>query len=102
MSTEASSQPVGSQPTVPPMPAATVSRTWEVVSHLVAFSGFIIPFGNVIGPLVIWLMKKAESPSIEAHAKESLNFQISMTIWTILCGISILVVVGVILVPAAV
>ena len=85
------------------MPTATpVSRTWEVLSHIVAFSGFLIPFGNIIGPLVIWLMKKAESPSIEAHAKESLNFQISMTIWTLICAATFLILIGIVLVPAAI
>ena len=42
-------------------------------------------FGNVLGPLIIWLMKRSESGSIEAHGKESLNFQISMTIYGLLC-----------------
>src|SRR5262245_2186770 len=90
-------------PSVPPNPAAaSASRTFEVLCHVLAFAGLIIPFGNIIGPLVIWLMKKGESPSVDAHGKESLNFQISMTIWTLICAATILLAIGVILVPAAV
>lgn len=49
--------------------------------HLGAFCGLIgIPFGNVFGPLVIWLIKKDEMPVVDAHGKESLNFQITVSI----------------------
>ena len=64
-----------------PTPApANPARTWEMLCHLSALAGMIIPFGNLIGPFVIWQIKKAEFPSVEAHAKESLNFQITVTI----------------------
>lgn len=69
------------------------------LSSLIAYAG--VPFGNIIGPLVIWLVKREESPFIDAHGKESLNFQITMTLYTIasialfLCGIGILTFIGV-------
>ena len=56
------------------------SRTWAMAAHLLGLSGFIIPFGNVLGPLVIWLMKRDELSFVGDQAKESLNFQISMTL----------------------
>lgn len=93
MSTEPTSQ-------VPPS-TAPVSRTFEVLSHALGFAGFVFPFGNILGPLIVWLMKKAESPSVDAHGKEALNFQISMTIWVLLCAASWLVLIGIILFPAA-
>ncbi|GAA75271.1 hypothetical protein P20480_1739 [Pseudoalteromonas sp. BSi20480] len=33
-------------------------RTWAMLCHLSAFAGFIVPFGSIIGPLIIWLIKK--------------------------------------------
>ena len=42
---------------------------------------FAIPFLNILGPLVIWLSKKNQHPVINFHGKESLNFQISFTIY---------------------
>ena len=55
-------------------------RTWGMLCHLTAFSGFIIPFGNVLGPLIIWLIKKDEMPFVDDQGKESINFQITILI----------------------
>jgi hypothetical protein len=73
-------------------------NTWAMLCHLTALSGLIgVPFGNLLGPLIIWLIKKDEVPEVNEHGKESLNFQISMTLYAILAGILILVFVGIIL-----
>lgn len=48
---------------------------------LLAHAGTFI--GGFIVPLVIWLVKKDESEYIGEHAKQSLNFQISMFIYAI-------------------
>lgn len=81
-------------------PVASSDRTWVILSHLVALTLFVgIPFGNVIGPLVIWLLKKHESAAVDVNGKESLNFQISMTIYTLLAGLSCFVFIGFVLLP---
>lgn len=54
--------------------------TWGVLSHFSAFLGLIAPLGNILGPLLIWLLKKEESKYIEQNAKNSLNFQITITL----------------------
>ncbi len=65
-----------------PPAIARPSRTWEVLCHAAALCGFIgIPLGNVFGPLIVWLMKRSESPEVEEHGKEALNFQISVSIY---------------------
>jgi uncharacterized protein len=77
-------------------------RTWVILCHLAALTLFLgIPFGNIIGPLVIWLIKKSESAAVDAHGKESLNFQISMSIYTLLAGLSCFVFIGFVLLPVA-
>lgn len=63
------------------MEVSRSEKNYAMLCHLVAFSGFIIPFGSIIGPLVMWLIKKEESEFINYHGKESLNFQISIAIW---------------------
>jgi len=40
-----------------------------------------IPLGNILGPLIVWLIKRNEYPAVDQEGKESLNFQISMTIY---------------------
>ena len=73
-------------------------RTWGMWAHLSSLAGFIgVPFGHIIGPLVIWLVKKDTMPYVDRQGKESLNFQISMTIYSIVAGVLVLVVVGFIL-----
>lgn len=69
-------------------------RTWGMLCHLSSLSGLIIPFGNIIGPLVIWLIKKDQSWFVNDQGKESLNFQISLTIYGIISGVLVLVVIG--------
>jgi hypothetical protein len=72
------------------------ARTWAMLTHLIALCGFIgVPFGHIIGPLVIWLVKKDQFPLVDDQGKESLNFQISMTIYGIVAGILSFVVIGI-------
>jgi|SRR3954462_11452434 len=76
-------------PLQPPPPAGPPlsTQTWEVLCHASAAAGFVCPFGNLIGPLVVWLLKRHESPGVDAHGKEALNFQISWTIYGMILGV---------------
>ncbi len=75
-------------------------RTWGMLAHLSALLGYLIlPFGNIIAPLVVWLVKKDQSQFVGDQAKESLNFQISCTIYMVVALISLMLLVGFILVP---
>lgn len=79
------------------------ANTWAMLCHLTALTIYIgIPFGNIIVPLIIWLIKKDEFAFVDAQGKESLNFQISMTIYAIVAGLSCLAVIGFILLPVIV
>jgi len=62
------------------------ARTWNMLCHLSALSGFVIPFGNFLGPLLIWQIKKDEIPSVEIHGKSALNFQITFFIFALVLG----------------
>lgn len=80
--------------------ADEVERIWAIFCHLGAFAGFIFPFGNILAPLVIWLIKKNESEAVDKHGKESLNFQISLTIYMLASALLIFLVVGIFMVVA--
>jgi uncharacterized protein len=70
-------------------------RTWCVICHLSALAGFVIPgAGHILGPLIVWLVKRGESAQIDAHGKEALNFQISMLIYNVVAGILCLLLIG--------
>ncbi len=62
-------------------------RTWSMLCHLSALAILFIPFGNILGPILVWQIKKKEYPEIDAHAKECINFQITLVIITIIFSI---------------
>jgi uncharacterized protein len=71
-------------------------RTWSIVVHLSALSALLIPFGHVLGPLVIWLIKRGEMPMVDRHGKDALNFQITVTLASFVCGLLFVVGIGVV------
>ncbi len=76
-------------------------RTWGMFCHLSALAVFIFPLlGNIFGPLIVWLVKKDESPFVDDQGKESLNFQITFTICCIFAGILTVIFIGFILLIA--
>jgi uncharacterized protein len=76
------------------------AKTWAVLCHVGGFVGFICPFGNIAAPLVVWLIKKDQYEFVDDQGKESLNFQITMSIAMIVAGLSFFVLIGLILLPA--
>jgi uncharacterized Tic20 family protein len=87
--------------TTPPPAASSSSadvRTWNVLCHASALLGFFFPWaGHILAPLIVWLVKRGDSPEIDANGKESVNFQLSMLIYSIISGILCLVLIGFVL-----
>jgi uncharacterized Tic20 family protein len=86
--------------TTPP-PAGSPSneeKQWALFAHLSALVGYIIPFGSIIGPLIIWQIKKNEMPFVDDQGKEALNFQITMAIAVIVCIVLMLILIGFLLI----
>ena len=77
-------------------------KSWAVAAHLASVAGWIgIPFGHILAPLVVWLVKKDESEFVRSQAIESLNFQISMTIYAFGAGLLAMTIIGlVVAIPA--
>ena len=70
-------------------------KNWGMYCHLAGFAGLLIPFGNVLGPLLIWILKKEEYPFVEVEGKEALNFQITVSIAGIIAGLLSVVLIGI-------
>ena len=68
----------------PPAPSGTPSaeeRQWGLFGHLSSLAGlFTGGIGNIVGPLIIWLIKKDTMPFAADQAKEALNFNITLLI----------------------
>ena len=76
------------------------ARNWAMICHLSGLSGFIIPLGNVLGPLIVWAIKKDEHPFVDDQGKEALNFQLTMTLGLVISAIMIIVLIGLLLIYA--
>jgi len=71
-------------------------RTWGMIAHLSAFAVFIFPAGgNIIAPLIVWLARRDTSAFVEAEAREALNFNITVTLAWIVCGILTFALIGI-------
>lgn len=86
-----------------PYPAAGAApteneRTWGMLAHLAALAGVVVPlFGCVVGPLVVWLVRRDQSAFVDAQAKEALNFNITVFFGWLACLLLMLVFIGFIL-----
>ena len=76
-----------------PTPSREV-RQWAMFCHLSALLGIWLPFGTLIGPLILWQMKRESDPFIDAQGKEALNFQITFSLAMVICGVLAWVVIG--------
>jgi len=76
------------QDTVPSYVPTSDEKTMAILCHVLTLFFWIFP------PLIIYLIKKDESPFIREHAKESMNFQIT---WAIIGAILFITLIGILL-----
>ena len=74
-------------------------QTWRVLAHASAFIQFLgVP--SVVGPLIVWLIRR-EDPVVEPHARDALNFQLTILIYfvagIILAFLAAITIVGLVL-----
>jgi uncharacterized Tic20 family protein len=75
-----------------PITPTPPAQNWRLYIDLCALAGIIIPFGNILGPMVLWLAKKDTETVVKTHGPDAMNFHISWTIWTLVtCGLGGLV-----------
>jgi uncharacterized Tic20 family protein len=70
-------------------------RNWAMFCHLAAFAGFFFPFGSIIGPLICWLSRRDESTWVNENGKASLNFQLSVLLYTVLALPLCIILIGI-------
>jgi uncharacterized Tic20 family protein len=72
------------------------TRTWAMILHLSQFAGyFLVPLAGLIAPIIIWQVKKAELPEIDAHGKVVMNWIISAFLYGLLCFVLCFVLAGI-------
>ena len=78
------------------------ARLWGMFCHLTALLGYVLPFGHLIGPLVVWLAKREQVPFADQQGREAINFQLSVTLYTVVALIACFVFIGFLLLFALV
>ena len=81
------------------------AHMWAMFCHLaglLAFTPILPVFGGIVGALVIWLVKKGESPFVDEQGKEAVNFQITMFIYSAVAALLCFACIGFVLAPAVV
>ncbi|MDF1817998.1 MAG: DUF4870 domain-containing protein [Immundisolibacteraceae bacterium] len=100
---EESDDSAENSPSVEPV-AANLSdnqiRNIAMWCHLSALAGLLVPMGNLIGPLVVWLTQRDKSAFIDDQGKEAINFQLSVMVYAAVCFLLILILVGFLLLLA--
>jgi uncharacterized Tic20 family protein len=77
------------------------ARMWAMFCHLAGLAGLVIPFvGSIVGPLIVWQIKKDDFPFVDEQGKEAVNFQISMLLYGVIgSAVCLVTCVGAPLVP---
>jgi uncharacterized protein len=70
-------------------------RMWAMFLHLSLLAGFLLPFAGLIVPIVIWQLKRADQPEIDAHGKVVANWLISELIYAAIGFVTFILVIGI-------
>lgn len=71
---------------------AAPEKKWILILHLSPITGFIIPFANLIIPLILWVFKKEDHPLYDEHGRAVVNFHLSVTL-AFMVGIALMLIV---------
>jgi uncharacterized Tic20 family protein len=84
-------------------PVSEPARSTVLILHLSALAGLATGIGFLLGPLVVWLLKKEEYPEVDAAGKDAVNFQITILLAGIVAGILCITIIGLIIgIPLAI
>ncbi len=79
-----------------PVAISRDARKWAMLSHLMALVGLVgNGVGFLVGPLLVWLLKREDDPFIDDQGKEAVNFQITMFLALFACTPLLLIVIGI-------
>ncbi|WP_243854706.1 DUF4870 domain-containing protein [Flavobacterium sp. 270] len=73
--------------TTPLIMEKTSEKNTATFTHLSTLSQYIIPFGNYIFPILIWTSYKDKSEFVNHHGKQTLNFQLSLLLYTLVLAL---------------
>ena len=72
----------------------TIKRKWMLLLHGIPFLGFILPFGNILLPLFLWIHKAEDNAIYDSHGRAVVNFQLSITFYLLISLVSFFILPG--------
>lgn len=83
-----------------PQQVPKLERQWAAFAHLAGLGVLVLPpLGGILGPMIIWILKKDDMPFVRDQGREAINFQITMLLAMLVAGALILALVGLVLLP---
>ncbi len=74
-------------------------QKWAMLIHFSLLSGLVVPYLGFAAPIILWQIKKDEFPEIDAHGRMVTNWIITSVIYSVICGVLSIVVIGLLLIP---
>ena len=74
-------------------------RRAAMLCHLGALAGFLLPFGSLVAPFVMWIAGRDLDPVVERAGREALNFQLSILVYLLLAFALTMAFIGVLILP---
>jgi len=69
-------------------------KQWAMILHLSVLAGLVVPFAGLLAPIIIFILKKEEMPGLVPHGYVIFNWLISALIYSVVCAILTIVLVG--------
>jgi uncharacterized Tic20 family protein len=82
------------EPTTPAPEQDKDTNQWAMILHLSVLAGFVVPIAGLLAPIVVFILKKDDLPGIVPHGYVIFNWLISAFIYSIVCAILTIVVIG--------
>jgi uncharacterized Tic20 family protein len=84
-------------------PVSESARSTVLILHLSALAGLATGIGFLLGPLVVWLLKKEEHPEVDIAGKDAVNFQLTLLVAGIVAAVLCITLIGLIIgIPLAI
>src|SRR5213082_4036212 len=68
-------------------------RSWGMLAHLSSVIAILLGGMSFLGPLIVWIVKKDQSPFVADQGKEALNFQIAVLLAALICSVTCILLI---------
>ncbi|MCM5662913.1 serine hydrolase [Galbibacter mesophilus] len=71
-----------------------IKTKWLLLLHGTPILGLLLPLGNILFPLFLWIHKREDNPLYNEHGRKVINFQITMSILFLISFVTLITIEG--------